>query len=75
LKEKEKKQSKGSHRSRNEPYATRSGHFGETLETLIQQWINKEYWKCALRLTNSGQRDNAMAREMKQKSHVLITRP
>jgi hypothetical protein len=44
LKEKEKKHSKGSHRSRNEPSATKSGHFGETLKTLIQQWINKEYW-------------------------------
>jgi hypothetical protein len=44
LKEKEKEHSKGSHRSRNEPSATKSGHFGETLKTLIQQWINKEYW-------------------------------
>lgn len=74
-----KNTAKGSHRSRSEPSATRWGHFGETLQTLIRQWINKEHWikrrTCELRLTNSGQRENAMAREMKQKSHVLITRP
>ncbi len=69
---------KGSHPSRNEPSATRSGHFGETLETLIQQWINKEHWiKEEMRSPAHKQRTKGQCngKEMKQKSHVLITRP